>query len=397
MKNILIISNFIPPEHSATGRIAFSIAKELSKNNAVHLTCLSSNEEIPSCERLTVKKVLTRYGKYKKLVASALQKKGLGRLLSKIRYKIYYNYLQKKGAEDLKSHLEEFKKSTKKYVVENGIDTIITVSNPFETQEVGQYLKAQIKTLKWFPYLMDSNRHNLSYDFAVEKEREVLKDADKILIVPALTFDEDFCKDFEGKTEVVDLPIIPTETQVDAPQDVTTIKMIFAGMFYKEVRDPKPLLEFVSRLPKNYRLELYCGGYVAPINNYKEVLGERLSVNGFISPEELDKKMSDAHLVINIGNTVLNQVSSKAYDLIATGKPILNLYQNEKDISFGHLKKYPLCYHLDYQNINEKDVCEFVKWVEENANEKMEYLQATEKLKEKRLSSVADLILEIIK
>lgn len=397
MKNILIITNFIPPEHSATGRIAFSLAKELSKNNAVHLTCLSSNEEMPSCERLNVKKVLTRYGKYKLLVASALQKKGLGRLLSKIRYKIYYNYLQKKGAEDLKSHLEEFKKTTKKYVVENGIDTIITVSNPFETQEVGQYLKAQIKTLKWFPYLMDSNRHNLGYDFAVEREREVLKDADKILIVPALTFDEDFCKDFEGRTKVVDLPIIPTETQVGLPSDSKNVKLIFAGMLYKNVRDPKFLMEFMARLPQNYSLELYCGGYVAPIDNYKEVLGERLSVNGFISPEELDKKMSDAHLVINIGNTVLNQVSSKAYDLIATGKPILNLYQNEKDISLGHLKKYPLCYHLDYQNITEKDVCEFVKWVEENANEKIEYLQATENLKEKRLSSVADLILEIIK
>lgn len=397
MQNILIISNFIPPEHSATGRIAFSIAKELSKTNNVHLLCLSSNEELPNCENLVIKKILSRYGKYKKLVSNAINKKGLAKLLLKIRYKLYYKIVQKRGAEDLKSHLAKFKKVAKKYIIENGIDTLITISNPFETQEIGRYLKNAISTLKWYPYLMDSNRHNLSYKTAVEEEVETLKGADKILIVPALTFDKDFCSDFKGRTEIVDLPIIPTETQVDAPQDVTTIKMIFAGMFYKEVRDPKPLLEFVSRLPKNYRLELYCGGYTSPINEYKAKLGDRLSVNGFISPEELDKKMSSAQLVINIGNTVLNQVSSKAYDLIAAGKPILNFYQNEKDISLGHLRKYSLCYHVDYQNVTEDDVVGLMRWVEEHGNKKLDYIQATEGLKEKRLSSVAERILEIIK
>ena len=396
MNNILVISNFIPPEHSATGRIAYSIAKELSKTNRVRLICLSSNEDSPKSGDLTVCKFLTRYGRYKKMVADTAKARGLAKIFLKIKYKLYYKHAQKVGLESVGSHLSEFKAFAKEYALNNGIDCVITVSNPFELQEVGQNLKQEIPSLKWFPYLMDSNRHNISYKAAITQEQETLRLADKILIVPALTFDKDFCSDFEGRTEVVDLPIIPTDTEVKANENTESIKLIFAGMFYKDVRDPKFLLELMSRLPSNYQLELYYGGCADTVKKYKEILGDRLNISGFISPEELEGKMSNANLVVNIGNTVLNQVSSKAYDLIATGKPILNFYQNEKDISLEHLRRYPLCYHIDYQNITDTDIDGLIKWATEVAGKKLDYLQATKNLEEKRLSSVARRIAEII-
>ena len=54
MRNILILSNFIPPEHSATGRIAYSIAKELAKSHNVYLICLSNNETTPDSGKNTL-------------------------------------------------------------------------------------------------------------------------------------------------------------------------------------------------------------------------------------------------------------------------------------------------------------------------------------------------------
>ena len=243
---------------------------------------------------------------------------------------------------------------------------------------------------------MDSNRHNISYKAAIDKERKIFQRAEKLLIVPALCFDEDFCQDFEGKLEVVDLPIIPTDTSIGMVKS-KTVKLLFAGMFYKGVRDPKTLLELMTELPDNYCLELYYGGCADTVKSYREILGDRLKAKGFISPRELEEKMSEAQILVNIGNTVLNQVSSKAYDLIATGKPILNFYQNDKDISLGHLRHYPLSYNIDYQNIREKELQNLIQWIEDIQDKKLGYEQATENLREKRLSSVAQRIEEIIR
>ena len=395
MKNILIVSNFIPPEHSATGRIAYSLAKQLGKNNNVHLLCLSSNETIPTDNEIKINKLLNRYGKYKKRVQNPANRKGIAKIFAKIFYKLYYKYAQKKGLEDNKSHLHLLRKTTKKYIRKNNIDTLITVSNPFELQLVGYYAKKKCPNVKWFPYLMDSNRHNIKYNTEIDKERKIFCLAEKLLIVPALCFDEDFCQDFDGKCEIVDLPIIPTDKPIGIPQK-GDIKLLFAGMFYKDVRDPKPLLELMMKLPANYNLELYYGGCADTVKAYEGRLGKRLVANGFISPQELEEKMSNANILVNIGNNVLNQVPSKAYDLIATGKPILNFYQNEEDISLGHLRCYPLCYSMEYRNIGESEIQALMQWANGIREEKLDYEKATERLQGKRLDCVVRRIEQII-
>ncbi len=396
MKEVLILSNFIPPEHSATGRIAYHVAKEMGNYCNMHLMCLSSNKITPNIANLKINKILTRYGKYRKKVEKAGLKKGLGKIFAKLSYKIYYKFANKKGLEDSKSHANILIKNAKSYIKKNNIDTLITISNPFNLQVVGYELKKKFDKLEWYPYLMDSNRHNISYKAEASKEKEIFSKAKKLVVVPALTFDKDFCLDFDEKIEVVDLPIIPTDSVVGIPSSNKKIKFIFAGMFYKDVRDPKNLLELMIRLPENYCLELYSAGCADIVKKYKQVLGDRLSVNGFISPQELEARMADAHIMLNIGNTVLNQVSSKAYDLIATGKPILNLYQNESDISLAHLRCYPLCLNVDYKNLAMINTDELTSWVQSISNTTVSYLDGTKKLKVQRLDNVAKRIVNII-
>ena len=62
---------------------------------------------------------------------------------------------------------------------------------------------------------------------------------------------------------------------------------------------------------------------------------------------------------------MLNQVASKVYDMIAFGKPILNFYQNENDISLEHMSKYPLCKSMPYV-VAQKTVDEICKFCKEN-------------------------------
>ena len=53
--------------------------------------------------------------------------------------------------------------------------------------------------------------------------------------------------------------------------------------------------------------------------------------------EEIPKK----YIVLMIGNLCANQVPSKVFEYIATGKPILNFYSIENDTSLIYLNRYP--------------------------------------------------------
>ena len=62
---------------------------------------------------------------------------------------------------------------------------------------------------------------------------------------------------------------------------------------------------------------------------------------------------------MNIGNKVLNQVPSKLFTYIATGKPIINLCTSRNCPTIPYLDKYPLSL-----NVFEDDILEARKQVE---------------------------------
>ena len=57
--------------------------------------------------------------------------------------------------------------------------------------------------------------------------------------------------------------------------------------------------------------------------------------------------MEESDILINIGNTIDNQVPSKIFDYISKRKPIINLYKISNCPSLKYLKKYPLALNLE--------------------------------------------------
>jgi len=393
MSNILIITDRIPPEHSATGRFMYHIADELGKSDNAYLVCLSDTKNQTDAN-IKVIKVLSRFGKYKSLIEKAENKKGLVKIFYKICYHIYYKYAAKKGLSEVADHKKQILKICCKIVKRYEINRLISSSNPFENQIIAHKLIKKFPNIKWFPYLMDSAHNNAVKPIPIALENRVLEAAKNILIMPTLFNDSDFCEEYKHRIKIIDLPIIPVDIKYNKRND-NKIIFIYAGLFYNDIRNPIILFEIFCLLPKNYELWLYSNGCKDIVAKYKIILGERLKIFGIVAQDELIENIGKCDIVINIGNLVINQVPSKIYDSIAYGKPILNLYQNNKDIGLMHLNKYPLCGSFFYK-IDDNIVSQITVWCNQNKDKVLSYHDATLNLQEKTLSNVVGKIRQII-
>lgn len=123
----------------------------------------------------------------------------------------------------------------------------------------------------------------------------------------------------------------------------SNVNFVFVGQFYDEIRNPKFLLELFCYLPDNYIFHIFGGGTEKLIQEYKSKLGNRLICHGWVSSEEAKKQMYNADILININNTIQNQMSSKLFEYIGTGRPILNICKKVDCSSLKYSKKYSLC------------------------------------------------------
>jgi hypothetical protein len=393
MDNFLIVCDRIPPEHSASGRFIYTIADEMAKKYSGHIICLTSeNKSLDT--GLCLHRIIDRYGRYQRLLKKAIKKTGLLKLIYKAYYHIYYKWASHTGLSEVRNHARYYIKEIRRIIKKYGVCSVISVSNPFDVQIITAAAIRPFDNVKWYPYLMDSNRNNAVRRGTRESELELFSRAEKIFIVPALLQDGSFCEDFKEKIVISDLPIVPAKVTAGAGNGGKTV-FIYAGLFYKDIRNPETLFKIFEKLPENFELHLYYSGCSGVVEKYKKSLGSRLVANGFVSPDDLEKLVSNADFVVNVGNTVLNQVASKVYDLIAFGKPILNFYQNENDISLEHMSKYPLCKSIRYAN-DEGSIDEILEFCKENKGKFLSYDEAIVNLKEKSLENVAGKIIKQI-
>lgn len=139
----------------------------------------------------------------------------------------------------------------------------------------------------------------------------------------------------------------------------------YAGVFYKDIRNPNFLFEFLSSLDYDYRFIIYTRlddeFFQETISMYKEQFGERIILRDFIPREKLIKEMSKMDFVINLENENSNQVPSKIIDYALSKRPILNISKNnfEKDTIYNFLNgNYDGALKINIDDFNIKNVAD---------------------------------------
>lgn len=110
-----------------------------------------------------------------------------------------------------------------------------------------------------------------------------------------------------------------------------TLKFCYAGIFYKAIRNPEYLFEFLASIEMDFQFVIYTRVndtfFQEVYKKYKDKLGDKLLINDFISREELIMEMSKMDFLVNIENENSNQVPSKLIDYALSGRPILSMSQ----------------------------------------------------------------------
>ncbi|MEG0826006.1 MAG: hypothetical protein RR404_00895 [Bacilli bacterium] len=388
MKKILFITHEYYPFGSAITNCLNPIIKQMQEQDIeVFVLTRKSTKNLKDYEIIDNVKVLRVPDHYLLLLEKreSIYKNSKSKI-KKLIVRIYFHlvWLQKKfSIEDGYFTKNKTIKYGKKLLKKENIDTIISCSFPFTSHKIGSKLKKRNNI--WIAYQFDPYTYNytLMTDGKTKKrlkiELKYLKQADSVFITIE-NYNENMkteLKKLDYKYVVLPYALIKKTAIVKKPQN-KEINLTFTGTLYEHLREPYKMLEILNKF--DYKINIYYASeepIIIGLKKYQELLGSKLKLFFKKSKLECDKALVKTNIIINIGNTMINQTPSKVFELISLGKPIINFYTNALDTSKEILKDYPICYNIDVNNFN--DYNDLKQFCEKNKNTVLPFEEATKK------------------
>ena len=149
------------------------------------------------------------------------------------------------------------------------------------------------------------------------------------------------------------------------PNNVPTFA--YAGVVYKDLRDPSKFLEYLSSLNMDFKFIVYTSSLTL-FGKFKDQLFNKLEIRNRIPRDQLIYELSRTDFLINIVNNSGVQQPSKLIDYALTRRPILSIssdFTNTEKDSFNafverdYMKQYKLQNMSQYDIVNVVD--EFLK------------------------------------
>ena len=176
----------------------------------------------------------------------------------------------------------------------------------------------------------------------IQLEREVLSNADKIIAIHTLK--DFYVKNLKHLSEIVytEHPLlIPIEYNkfISSQQ----IKIAYIGGFYKKYVEPNYLLNLLSKCKIEAVCEFYTiGNCHGIINKFSKKFPTRIVNYGSVDKGTATQKIIENDILLSVAEKSGSQLSSKIFDYISSGKPIVHFYKNDLDVNFKILQNYPL-------------------------------------------------------
>lgn len=234
------------------------------------------------------------------------------------------------------------------------IDAIISVSDPICCAFAALKFKKRHPEIKWIGYYTDPFTFQPSkYRYVFNKkirflrnyknEKELYDYADYNLFTEEIykialeKFYQSPSKTYQIKYILNELPYHEKDNNMLISD---TIKLVYAGTFLKDKRNPNYCLSILSKMPEiNFDMFVHY-------SNCDDIISKYLSksIRRFPSVDReryCEIISSEYDILVNLGNNVTLQIPSKMFELLSTGRPIINFYQL-KDIQYDMIEKYPL-------------------------------------------------------
>lgn len=186
--------------------------------------------------------------------------------------------------------------------------------------------------------------------WVARRERRMIAAADRVLALPLVARDL-AAAGAAVSTEVVEVehPMLRDLT-APAPGEVRCGEpvLVYAGGLDATNRDPRGVLDVLARCRRLRPLTAHFYSY----GNCQDLLADRawsdfLRSHGPVGPEQAERALREAHLVLTIGNADPSHVPSKIFDCVSTGLPVIHFRQHGADPYQKYLERYPYGLVLD--------------------------------------------------
>lgn len=257
---------------------------------------------------------------------------------------------------------------------------IVPLVFPFEAVLAALEYKESNPDVAVFPYLFDDfvesgSLHVLKIARWLKRgrhlclERTMLEQADAVLSMHPLRkhFERNFDRRLLGKITFLEHPLLSKPQEYPKRSTDKNVRLCFTGSLIRKVREPDYLLNLLRKL--RIDIPLYADFFVMGNDAVKvrtEKIGNLIHIvnHGRVSKDQADRAVQNADILINIGEAKGQQISSKIFEYMSTGKPIVHLAYVENDAVSKILEKYPLALSLiqsySYMNENVRRIEEFI-------------------------------------
>lgn len=358
-KHLVIVCGILYPNPSPTGLCAARYASLLIEDYDIEFISLSANgkEEDGLYEGYVVHTVSSRRMNWEHRSSGVMKK--LIHLAGASQLKLSLMGNMGWFVDAAYKMLEDINNKKK-------IDAILTVCSPFQAHMAGVKFKANHPEVRFCSYTVDPYASKTRivpffriYRDFVSLEREISSKPDCLFLSEeAFNMRQDI---YGGLNNTIALPyLLPDSKEVEGGLfDNEHIHCVYAGSFYKEIRDPEFMLNVFSSIEDDrVLLHLYSSGCDEVVSNYSEN-SSRIIVHGYVSQDELQKVYASCDFLIGVGNAMNDFLPSKTYEYLALRRPVV--FFNPKGFENQVLAKYP----HSLQVSDEMSVEEAVKCFEE--------------------------------
>lgn len=351
--NYLLITEEYLPNPDASGVCASNLAREmLQRGHEVTIIC-RRKYYLPRIETI---EGIDVYGVYRSPLLDKSNKGFLPKILRRLNFILHIPLYPIKSLRFLVRMIQK----TDTILKHESIDCVIAFNHPLESCLTEAVLKRKYPDIHFCVYDVDSFSNKIGdriIPYAIQQklfwrwEKWVLGKVDQIVVMKNHTshYQNKKYKPYFQKIDYANFPTLVLNNIGVSRRDSKKILCIHLGTLSKVYRNPVRICEVFSCL-KNYSLHFYGNTDDKEIlDRYEGASQGSIAYKGIISFENGQKLLSEADVLISIGNAKSEMVPSKIFEYISYGKPIIHFYSFPEDPVISYLRHYPLALLVNEQ------------------------------------------------